>query len=303
MMLLLVGVISCFFRRHRRKIWYMKPALLIAATLLCSIAASICSAAETIEPPAPRTAAEVKAVLAAAPPAVANQKLRPLNVVLVAGKKDHGKGEHDYPAWQKSWEPMMARLPEVHVATSFGRPEQKLWDWADLMVFYCWGPQFWDDDSYKQLDAYLARGGGLVIMHSAVICDKEPQKLADRIGMAWTPPLTKYRHGSHDLTFAEDSITAGFSRLHFVDEDYWPVVAKAAGGVKILATTPDDGGNWPTVWTFTPPKGRVFCTTLFHYAWTVDDPLARILLLRGMAWAANEPLDRFVGLATVKNSD
>jgi len=240
--------------------------------------------------------------------------------VLVAGKKDHGKGEHDYPAWQKSWEPMMARLPEMHLATAFSRPEQKLWDSADLMVFYCWGPQFWDDDSYKQLDAYLARGGGLVIMHSAVICEKEPQKLADRIGMAWTPPLTKYRHGPHEVTFVEDPITAGLKQAHFVDEDYWPIVAKAAGGVKVLATTPDDGGQWPTVWTFTPAVAkldagktaptdslitaastrgpRVFCTTLFHYNWTVDDPLARIVLLRGMAWAAHEPLDRFLGVAT-----
>ena len=44
--------------------------------------------------------------------------------------------------------------------------------------------------------------------------------------------------------------------------------------------------------------GRVFCTTLFHYTWTVDDPLARIVLLRGMAWAAGEPLDRFQSLST-----
>ena len=44
-------------------------------------------------------------------------------------------------------------------------------------------------------------------------------------------------------------------------------------------------------------KGRVFCSTLFHYTWTLDDPLARALALRGMAWAAGEPVDRFLPLA------
>jgi len=41
----------------------------------------------------------------------------------------------------------------------------------------------------------------------------------------------------------------------------------------------------------------VFCTTLFHYTWTLDDPLARALALRGMAWAAGVPADRFLPLA------
>ena len=30
-----------------------------------------------------------------------------------------------------------------------------------------------------------------------------------------------------------------------------------------------------------------------HYSWTFDDPLFRVLLLRGIAWTAREPVDRF----------
>ena len=51
--------------------------------------------------PKPRTVAEVKAVLAGAPNPP--EKTRPIHIVLVAGPKDHGVGEHDYPAWQKIW--------------------------------------------------------------------------------------------------------------------------------------------------------------------------------------------------------
>src|SRR5205823_9033143 len=51
-------------------------------------------------PPEPRSRKEVAAVLAGSAAAKDPRKLR---VVLVAGKKDHGPGEHDYPAWQKTW--------------------------------------------------------------------------------------------------------------------------------------------------------------------------------------------------------
>jgi hypothetical protein len=42
------------------------------------------------------------------------------------------------------------------------------------------------------------------------------------------------------------------------------------------------------VWAVERGKGRVFSTILGHYTWTFDDPLARALILRGMAWAAGE---------------
>jgi hypothetical protein len=32
---------------------------------------------------------------------------------------------------------------------------------------------------------------------------------------------------------------------------------------------------------------------LGHYSWTFDDPLFRILLLRGIAWTAGESVNRF----------
>lgn len=249
-----------------------------------------------IEAPPHRTKAEVDAVLkgAAAPATEPSRKLR---IVLVAGPKDHGPGEHDYPAWQKRWQPLLATSPQVEVTTAFGRPETNTWESADVMIFYCWGPQFWDDDSYKQLDAFLARGGGLVLLHSAVISDKEPSKLADRIGYAWISAGAKFRHGAHDLEFPAtgNPITRGFTKLHVVDEDYWPIMGKS-GTPDLLATTPDDGGNWPMIWTSRHGKGRVFCTILGHYLWTFDDPLARLLILRGIAWSAGEPVERFQSL-------
>ena len=51
------------------------------------------------------------------------------------------------------------------------------------------------------------------------------------------------------------------------------------------------------LWTFEAGRGRVFGCVLGHYAWTFEDPLFRIPVLRGLAWAAGEPVRRFQNLA------
>ena len=52
----------------------------------------------------------------------------------------------------------------------------------------------------------------------------------------------------------------------------------------------------PLFWTSRVGKGRVFACVLGHFNWTFDDPYLRILLLRGMAWAAGESPYRFDSL-------
>jgi type 1 glutamine amidotransferase len=66
-----------------------------------------------------------------------------------------------------------------------------------------------------------------------------------------------------------------------------------AAKVNLLATGMEEGQEQPLFWTLEPSKGRVFVSIPGHFAWTFDDPLFRILLLRGIAWTAKEPVDRF----------
>jgi hypothetical protein len=61
--------------------------------------------------PKPRPVAEVNAILAGAPKPPL--KTRPIRVVLVAGPKDHGPGEHDYPAWQKAWKELLGVISKI----------------------------------------------------------------------------------------------------------------------------------------------------------------------------------------------
>lgn len=64
----------------------------------------------------------------------------------------------------------------------------------------------------------------------------------------------------------------------------------------MIATQVEDGQPRPLFWTTEPGRGRVFVSIPGHYSWTFDDPLFRVLLLRGTAWAAKEPVDRFNAL-------
>ena len=256
-------------------------------------------AADPTTAPAPRDKADVEAVLAKAPKPTSPPK--PIHVILIAGPKDHGPGEHDYPLWQKEWAPLLAKSPSVTVSTAFGVPKADQWEAADLAVFYCWGPQFWSDktDAYAQLDQFLARGGGVVLLHSATIAETDPKAMAQHLGLCYAP-MIKFRHGPLDLNIpkgiADHPVMRGFGTIHHVDESYWPHAE--AGKVTVLATTPEEGSERPMVWSAEKGKGRVFGTLLGHYTWTFDDPMARLLILRGMAWAAGEPTGRFDALAT-----
>ena len=67
----------------------------------------------------------------------------------------------------------------------------------------------------------------------------------------------------------------------------------------MLAVGLEEKTPQPLLWTRQSGKGRVFVSIPGHYTWTFDDPLFRVLLLRGLAWTAGESVDRFNELATL----
>lgn len=248
------------------------------------------------KPPPPRSRAEVQAVLAGA--AVPASPARPLRIVLVAGAKDHGPGEHDYPAWQKAWGELLAAAEATTVTTASDWPSVEQLRTADVLVFYQFGR--WTPERARALDAYLARGGGLVYIHYAVSGDPDAPAFAQRIGLAWQGGRSKFRHGPLDLGFqagAGHPIARNFSKVRFHDESYWQLVGDPKP-VRVLATGLEDGQPQPLFWTLEPSKGRVVVSIPGHFSWTFDDPLFRVLLLRGIAWCAREPVDRFNDLVT-----
>ncbi len=243
-----------------------------------------------------RSLEEVSRVLEALPPN-SEQAATPLAVTLIAGSQDHGPGEHDYPSWQANWQKFLGAAEGVTVDTANDWPSAEQWDRADVMVCYFWN-HAWSAERLAQLDAFLARGGGVVALHAAVISDDQPEALAERFGLAAQPVRTKYRHGPLDLKFVADAkhpLTVGFDNTSFVDETYWPMIGDR-NRVTVLATTIEEGAEQPMIWTHEVGKGRVFASILGHYSVTLEDPLFRILVLRGLAWAGHQPEGRFQGL-------
>ena len=247
-------------------------------------------------PPPPRRRQELDAVLKGSVPVANPKKLR---IVLAGGPKDHGPGEHDYPLWQKRWSPLLATDETLAVETSAGWPTPRQLETADVVVFYSNNPG-WDAAKAEELDRFFARGGGVVLIHYAVDGHDAVEALADRIGLAWQGGKSKFRHGPLDVDFSgsKHPITRGFDRLQLVDESYWNLVGDPSR-IDLLGTGVEEGKPQPLFWARQAGKGRVFVSIPGHFTWTFDDPLFRVLILRGMAWVAGEPVDRFNELTTL----
>lgn len=247
--------------------------------------------------PPPRPRSDVEAALAGSEK-LDPQKLKELKVVLVAGPKDHGENEHDYPDWQKRWNKLFTLAPKVKIETAEVWPSAEQFKTADVLVWYSANPG-WSPEKAKEIDEFQARGGGMVYLHFAVNGQRAPDQLAERIGLAWGP--SKFRHGAVDLKFAAESkhpIVRNFTKAHFEDESYWNLVGDESK-ITLLASGEEEGKPQPLIWTYERGKGRVFVSILGHYSWTFDDPLFRTLIFRGICWTAGEPVDRFNDLVPI----
>jgi type 1 glutamine amidotransferase len=101
-----------------------------------------------------------------------------------------------------------------------------------------------------------------------------------------------------DFTTTKHPVTRGFEKLKLVDESYWNLVGDPQG-VEILGTGVEQNADQPLFWTREQGRGRVFVSIPGHFTWTFDDPLFRVLLLRAIAWTAQEDVDRFNELVTI----
>ena len=307
----------------------MRSKVAIYVLIVTAISSLNTSNLWAVEVPKPRSRSEVEAVLAKAPKPPARRQLRGIDVVLVAFKKDHGPNEHDYPLWQKRWavllggkqsgqekqvnlygpapkgkqKGILAGAPKVKISTANGWPSKEQFKTANLIVMFCYAQ--WNEQKLEDLEEFLSRGGGFVILHPAVIVPKGKNitnQVTKLIGLAWEHDYTRWRHGPVNLkiTAPDHPVCLGLPRsIHLIDEAYWPLKGDLSK-VTVLATSDETISKdsqqtkpEPMFYIYEHGKGRVFSCILGHYNWTFDDPYFRILLLRGMAWAAGESPYRF----------
>jgi type 1 glutamine amidotransferase len=206
----------------------------------------------------------------------------------------------------------MSKANEVSIRTAFGWPKAEDWNGVDLAVFYL--KTKWTASQLADIKAIQDRGAGVVTIHWAIGCDQEWDNHANRFGLSYR--AASFRHGKVNLKLAEKEhqILLGLPKeMQFVDEPYWPFIGDKSK-VDVLATSDemiqrgDDRAKnpgddrvetIPVFWTYEAPdtKGRTFVSIFGHYMWTFDDPFFRLMLLRGMAWAAKDEVYRFDKLA------
>jgi len=244
-------------------------------------------------PPPPRRRSEVAGFLPATSAAPDNPSR--LRILLSAGAKDHGLDEHDYPVWLERWSKLLGLADNVTVSTCVGFPSREQLGEADVTVFNS-ANTGWNTTAAVLLDQYQQRGGGLVYLHWSIEGHENAAELSERAGLAFS--ASAFRHGELNLLFgpAPHPITAGFDRLQLLDESYWNLKGDPSQ-LSILATSNEAGQPRPLLWAVERQKGRVFGCIPGHYTWTFDDPLYRVLVLRGIAWAARADINRLVELA------
>ena len=245
-----------------------------------------------IEMPAPRAKKEVETVLAAVKPMSDEEKKRSFRIVLCAAEKDAGHidvGFHDYPVWRARWTKILDEVPGVTTEPADKWPTAEQFKNADVIAFFHNNP-VWDATKAPDLDAFLARGGGLVFLHFSINGNTEPKALADRIGRAWTG--NKWMRGDVNLKYSPHEITKGFPGSDIrPEEPYWNLLGEGEGTTTIAAMDAD-GAAQPQAWSVERGGGRIFVCIPCHFTWTHDDPLFRVLAYRGICWSAKRPLNR-----------
>lgn len=274
----------------------MKRLLAFVLLLALSVSASFC----------PRALAAVAA------------ESQPLRVFIRSGPKTHGPGAHDHPRFLAEWVPLLnARGAVASGGNTFPTAAQLAA--TDVLVLHAPNAGDITGPDRTHLEAYLARGGGLVVIHAAAV-SKDTDWYKSIIGGSWRHGTTKWLEAPMHLYFADRShpITRDASNWQMDDEIYYDMDLSPDAHILATAFTPkaiDTGGkgnreaqaraaeavakkkgvniydHQPQMWTYerTMPGAakpyRAFVSIPGHLFENFNRANYRALLLRGIAWA------------------
>src|SRR5919106_975971 len=99
-------------------------------------------------------------------PSAADGRLR---VFIRSGPKSHGPGAHDHPRFLREWVPLLnARGAHATGAEAF--PTKAQLDETDVVVLHAQeAGNITDATERKHLHEFLARGGGIVVIHAGAV--------------------------------------------------------------------------------------------------------------------------------------
>lgn len=146
-----------------------------------------------------------------------------------------------------------------------------------------------DDDDAAALDQYVTAGGGLLALHTAVICFDAHPAWHSLVGATWNwelshhPPVGPTAIGP-TAAGRQHAITRDTMPFSLVDELYYDLDVDP--GVAPLLVGRDGEHDQPVLWARAHGHGRVVTDVLGHGLESLDDAVHRTVLLRAARWAA-----------------
>ncbi len=236
-------------------------------------------------------------------------------IVLVAGAKSHGPGDHEFFAGTAILMNLLKQTPGVWpVMVRDGWPQdEKVFDGAATLVFYMDGREghpVVKKDRLKMLQKSMDRGTGWVNLHFAV--DYEPKHgdtVVSWMGGYYDPRISTNPHWDANIrTLPKHPITRGVNPFEIRDEWYFNMhwigdatdVKDAKGVTPILQALPPDqsrgtadakkhpGRVETMAWAYErADKGRAFGFTGGHQHSNWGDENFRRTVVNAILWSAN----------------
>ncbi len=255
------------------------------------------------------TPPEVPVEATMAVPRVPGQNPNGMHIYIRAGLKTHLVGQHDYPQFLADWSKLLTANGAV-VDGSLHAPSAEELANTDVLILDRGDTGFMTPPERAALQAYVKRGGGIVVLHDAE-CGPDPVDMASLVGGA-------KKHGEKNYTLEAsvpytivdraNPIMAGMTNLTLTDEAFFKMTWATNPAPHILATaivadTPSAAGHAgevaPQIWTYEHrlPGGkpaRAFVWMQGHIYANYANPQIQAMLLRGIAWAAGKPVDELV---------
>ena len=236
-----------------------------------------------------------------------------VRILWLYGPEDHKGGEHDYIRVKELFVPLLKKIPRVSVDEAYQFPSQAQFDKADLLIQFLHQPAI-TDKQFASYQKFVDDGGGVVSIHESCIIRPidRAHKLAGCIGCSWKgnkdSRWSKFSRNEPLFLNTKHPVFAGLPKsMRFNDESYWSMIQRdkveVIGAVGTSANTDaqsfaevlsSKGVRGQAFWTYTSGKGRVFGTTTGHFTYTYHDPMYRLLLVRGIAWALEEKPEAFM---------
>ncbi|NBV21275.1 MAG: hypothetical protein EBS05_05055 [Proteobacteria bacterium] len=237
----------------------------------------------------------------------------PLRVFIRANASNRGQEVHAHPRFLGEWTKLLTERG-MKVDGGLELPTAAQLAQTDVLVMYAQDGGGFPVEQRAGLDAYLKRGGGLVVIHTATVPTRSIPDNAEHwksvIGGSWVHATTRWLEGKMSLYYVDRThpITADTANFDLDDEIYYEMDLSPDARVLAAAYTPNIAANRrqknspppgnkinvydlaPQIWTYerTLEGGkpyRAFVSIPGHKFATFAMPHYRAVLMRGIAWA------------------